>query len=80
MPSANWRSRAAHAFRRQVKNIETVNGNKIYRGIRGGLYTNLGTPVYNYGSGFYSTNKNFNKNAYMNSIIGKASNRNSVNH
>jgi hypothetical protein len=63
-PRRRFGSRIARAFRRYIgKN--TVTGNKVYRGPRGGLYTANGTPVYNF-NGTYSTNKNFNMNLYLN--------------
>jgi len=64
MTNRRFGNRVAHAFRRYIgKN--TVNGNKVYRGPRGGLFTNQGTQVYNFGNGFYSTNPNFKINNYM---------------
>ena len=54
-PQRTLRNRFARAFRRYIgKN--TVNGNKIYKGPRGGLFTANGTPVRHAGNGVYKTN------------------------
>lgn len=58
-------------FRRNTGH-KTVNGNThVYIGLRGGLFTKNGTPVYKFANGVYSTNKNFNINSYMAAQISK---------
>lgn len=63
----NLKHRIVHATRRNIGK-KTVNGKAVYKGIRGGLFTNNGTPVYNFGGNVFSTNKTFKVNAYMNSL------------
>jgi hypothetical protein len=63
----NLKQRIAHATRRNIGK-KTVNGKTVYKGLRGGLFTNNGTPVHKFNGGLYSTNKNFKPNTYMNSL------------
>lgn len=62
----NLKHRIVHATRRNIGK-KTVNGKTVYKGLRGGLFTNNGTPVYKINN-TYSTNKNLNVNAYANSL------------
>jgi len=62
----NLKHRIVHATRRNIGK-KTVYGKAVYKGLRGGLFTNNGTPVYKFNT-MYSTNKNFNPNTYMNSL------------
>ena len=66
----NLKQRVHHVFRRNT-GLKTIGNNRlpIYRGLRGGLFTKNGTPVYNHGNGNYSTNKNFNKNSYARLLV-----------
>lgn len=63
----NLKQRIVHATRRNIGK-KTVNGKSVYKGIRGGLFTNNGTPVKKFNN-LYSTNPNFNINAYIQNMM-----------